>query len=351
MTTPAPRLTILETQKKSGLHYVATGEGWELPVIDILHPAFDDIPDQAALEELCRQHLERQAKFARIPRPLRWLMMWHLSRKSILLRALRGASRGFLPGISTYIMKLGPGNLGQGYAGPVDRMLVASAPAVSMRIRLRNMAGLAAEGLRPLLAAHPGRPLQVLNIAGGPAMDSLNMLRLLRRDDPALLEGRPIQLHVLDPDSAGPAFGERALAAWTAPDGPLHGLRVSLERHAYDWSAPATLAALSAPWGLAESVALACSEGGLFEYGGDEVIRSNLAALARLLPADALVVGTVTRDCPIMQTMIAASGRRHPTRPRTPEAFAALAREGQWRVERMEENIISLDVRLARATE
>ena len=274
--------------------------------------------------------MEKQGNFARLPRLIRRLMMWHLSRRSILMRALRGASRSFLPGISTYIMKLGPANLGQGYCGPLDRMLVASAPAVSMRIRLRNMARLGAEGLRPLLAANPGRPLQVLNIAGGPAMDTLNMLRLLRQEAPAVLEGRPIRIQVLDQDAAGPAFGARALAAWTAPDGPLSGLQVTLDHHPYDWAASQALEALSAGWGLGESVVLACSEGGLFEYGGDAIITGNLAVLAGLLPREAVIVGSVTRDCPMMRLMISASDRTHPTLPRTMEAFSALARGAGW---------------------
>ena len=40
----APGVTVPEANKKPGVHYIPTAEGWELPVIDMLHPAFDDIP-------------------------------------------------------------------------------------------------------------------------------------------------------------------------------------------------------------------------------------------------------------------------------------------------------------------
>lgn len=348
LSAPAPRVTVPETHKKTGVFYITTDEGWELPLIDILHPAFDDIPDPAALEQLVANHMERQAKFARIPRLFRRIMMWRISRHSIMMRALRDMRGSFLPGIATYIMKLGAANLGQGYSGKVDQMIAASAPAASMRIRLRNMARLGAEGLLPLLEAAPGRPLTILNIAGGPAMDNLNMLRLLRHEHPAVLEGRPVRIHVLDRDAAGPAFGARALAAWTRPVGPLAGLQVTLEHHPYDWSAPRSLEPLSAPWGLEESVALACSEGGLFEYGSDETITGNLVELGRLLPAAAVVVGSVTRDCPLMRTMVISTNGKHPTTPRTLEAFTALARGAGWGMEQVLENVISLDVRMTR---
>src|SRR5262249_59657568 len=118
------------------------------------------------------------------------------------------------------------------------------------RLRLQAAAGLLAESLVPALAARPG-PLHLLNIGGGPAIDSLNALLLLRRDHPERLAGRPVRIHVLDIDAEGPAFGARALAAVQAPGASLEGLDAGLAHVAYDWNEshrlPAIVAGLLPP--------------------------------------------------------------------------------------------------------
>src|SRR5439155_543321 len=90
---------------------------------------------------------------------------------------------------------------------------------------------LLAEALRAPLADAPGAPLHLVNIAGGPALDSINALILLARADATLLH-RPIAIHVFDAQQDGPTFGARALLALAAPEGPLNRLGYELERGA-----------------------------------------------------------------------------------------------------------------------
>jgi len=52
-----------------------------------------------------------------------------------------------------------------------------------------------------------------LNIAGGPAADSLNTLIVLYNNQPESFAQRQVFVDVLDFDEAGPAFGKAALAA------------------------------------------------------------------------------------------------------------------------------------------
>jgi hypothetical protein len=168
-----------------------------------------------------------------------------------------------------------------------------------------------------------------LNIAGGSAIDSLNALLLLRREQPALLAARRVTVAVLDGDARGPAFGARALAALQAPGAPLAGLELQLTSFAYDWREPSGMAlALQA----AQSQGAFCigsSEGGLFEYGSDQDILGNLRALAGV--ADGFcMVGSVTRDDEVMRTLKLTSTAA--TRPRGLSVFSELIARAGWRV-------------------
>jgi hypothetical protein len=92
-----------------------------------------------------------------------------------------------------------------------------------LRLRTQQVARLIADGVAAELAKAVAAPLHLINIAGGPAIDSLNALILLNKREASLLR-RPIVIHVLDLDDAGPFFGNNALTALKADSGPLAGL-------------------------------------------------------------------------------------------------------------------------------
>jgi len=81
---------------------------------------------------------------------------------------------------TTYLLKLGAKALGPGYS-KLDRRISGSIAGTLVRLRVQDLATAQARCLAPLLASAPARPLQLLNIAGGPANDSLNTLLLLKR--------------------------------------------------------------------------------------------------------------------------------------------------------------------------
>ena len=208
----------------------------ELPIIDVTHPAFAVTLTEAEIDAEVARFLARPQPFAKLPPFLQRAIFGLLLRKSLLAQGIRKSEGAFLPGLSTYLLKLGPDNLGDAYATPIDRRIAASIQALSVRLRLQDMATLLSETLAPRLGAEAGRPLRFLNIAGGPAMDSLNALVLLRRDHPAALAGRRVSVDVLDQDTDGPTFGARALGALTAPGGPLDGLDAKLLPVRSNWS-------------------------------------------------------------------------------------------------------------------
>jgi hypothetical protein len=336
---------VVERNKRPGVCYAVTEDGIELPVIDLTHPAFGDLPDRAAQEQAVREYLETTARASRTPRVLRDAVLWLMSRPSLLMRAILDSGRSYLSGLSTYLLKLGPENPGGGYAGRLDRAIAASVPALSARLRLRNMANLTAEALVPRLQTGAGRALRVLNIGGGPAMDSINALLLLRRDHRQLLDGRPVHVHVLDVDPAGAAFGGRALEALCAEGGPLQDVDATLTYHRYDWTESRALASLADGWDLKHAIVAGSSEGALFEYGSDEAVVANLEALRRLVPAEGFVVGSVTKDGPLRRAAD-ASGLPQTTHPRSLEGFTALVARAGWTPDRVIDNLMTFDVRL-----
>jgi hypothetical protein len=87
------------------------------------------------------------------------------------------------------------------------------------------------------------------------------------------------------------------------------------------------------------------SEGGLFEYGSDDEITANLTALHQLTPPDAIVVGSASRETE-MTRMHASIGVT--LRPRTRDAFRALAEQAGWRVDMFIERPFSDNLRLVK---
>jgi hypothetical protein len=320
-----------ERNKKPGVCYAVTNDGLELPVVDLTHPAFASTLSEERQQALVSYFLTEQRRFARLPKLMRSLLLRFFMRGSRIGRGLRRAEGHFLDGMTTYLFKLGPKNLGS-YAVPVDSRILMSLPAVSVRMRLSDMARLLADGVAPRLAADRRCPLHLINIAGGPAADSLNALILLQREQAELLTGRRIVLRVLDGDDAGPAFGARALAALQEPGAALAGLDITFDHTDYDWRDVGPLRAAVAPATSEGALVAVSSEGGLFEYGSDQDILANLRALPKDEGSRVFVVGSVTRDDEIIRTLKLTSTAA--TKPRGLPVFAALVAQAGWQVTR-----------------
>jgi hypothetical protein len=241
--------------------------------------------------------------------------------------------------MSTYVMKLGPDNLVPPYDTPMDRRLAASPHVVLVRLRMQQVARLIAEGIVDDLAAESGAaPLVFVNIGGGPALDSINALILLRGARPDLLN-RHISIEVLDASPDGAYFGSNALAALQA-EGSLAGLDIAMRRHAYDWNEPAALSSLIAAHSGA--IIAASSEGALFEYGNDQAIVANLKVL--LAGGVRLVAGSVTGDDETRRRTIAQT--RFKLVPRGITGFAPLTGQAGWRIAKVAPAMISDQVLL-----
>jgi hypothetical protein len=334
------RLNVLESSMKSDVLYAMTDDGTSLPVIDVTHPSFAVSVSETELAEMTDRYLVEIAKWKQIPAPVREAIQ-----QSVLGGALSGSNGSFLSGMHTYMMKLGPLYWGAD-AHPIYRSIAASLPAFAARIRLQDMARLLADGVLRTAAANPGRPICLINIGGGPASDSWNALLHLHAAHPNPQLPSKIKIAVLDIDHHGPAFGSRAIEALCAPNAPLAGLDIGFRHFAYQWSAISRLREILDVLQASEAVCAVSSEGGLFEYGSDTEIVSNLRALRAQSSSDAIVVGSVTRDGEATRAT-QTSGIR--TLPRTIEAFRSLAEEAGWRVQEAIERPFSYNLRMGKA--
>jgi hypothetical protein len=242
----------------------------------------------------------------------------------------------YTSGLMTYLNKLGPDNLGEGYAGPLDRQWAANLTPVTFRWRMRDVARLLAAGLASALSARQSCPVHLLNIGGGPAADSLNALILVQKEHPGWLAGRQICIHVLDLDAAGPSFGARALAALLAEGAPLHGLAVTFEFTEYNWAEPTVLRQVIDAIAAENVIAAGSSEGGLFEFASDAEIVANLQALRLGTPDDFVMVGPVVRAAQTLDPRLKML-EHVPGRPAIRfiglETFGRLVRSAGWMIE------------------
>jgi hypothetical protein len=321
-----------ETNKRPGVVYAFTRDGVELPVVDVTHPVFAISIAESEQKSMVEKFLRDGVPLAKLPKALREIALRFLLRQSVLAQGIDQARGSFMSGLQTYLLKLGPEMLGNSYTKPIDRQIAAALPSFCVRLRLQDMAELIAETLLPLMSDDPYRPLRFLNIAGGPAMDSLNALILLNRKRNGILAQREVEIDVLDLDCDGPAFGEAALAALSQPDKPLYGLRISFRHLLYNWAWAEDLPRLLQQTDLEHPVTICSSEGGLFEYGSDDEIVSNLKVL-RSQPDLVAVAGSVTRaDEPTQQLRRATTPK---TRPRGLEVFRNLINPTGWKVDRV----------------
>ncbi len=287
---------IPEPHKTDGICYAVTPGGLELPVIDVTHPAFHLDGVESELFERSERYRKAQSSRSFLARWAQRAILPFFLRRSIIGRGLLKSASGYLDGISTYLLKLGPENLGDGYATKMDRNISRGLvqAGLSINVRLQDMAELMAERLKPVLGANPGRPLHFINIAGGPAMDSLNALILLNKMSFGVLLKREIVIHVLDLEPEGARFGEAALTALQGEDGPLKGLGAQWVWDAYNWNDTKMLEAAlqSLP---KDAVVAVSSEGGLFDYGSNSAIEANLSCLREFGQTEMFAVVSLSR--------------------------------------------------------
>lgn len=335
----------LERNKIPGVCYVINNQGIELPVVDITHPSFALKMSDEELNARVNDFILSAKKLEKMPKFFQRFFLFFFFRCSLVGRGFLAAESNFLSAMNTYFMKIGSENLGKSYASRFDRKMAQNLPIVSVRLRLQDIAHLIAEETISLIKAHPNLSLNLINIAGGPAIDTLNALILMQRENPSLLSSRRIEIYVLDLEEEGPQFGEKAAAALTSEGSVLENLDLHFHYLKYDWANVTVLEDLINALKKQPGIVVASSEGGLFEYGSDEVIVNNLKALKR---GAAFFVGSVTRaDGPSARVRFKDQNFSPLLlKPRTLDSFCRLAKLAGWKIACTIEQPMNYNVRL-----
>lgn len=325
-------IKVPERNKRPGVAYAVTPDGVEVAVVDVQNPLFVRQYSSAELERIRHYSMQQWGKSRRTPK----FLLRFLSRRSILYRGTLEAAHGYVSGMASYFQKMGPDMLGRGYAGRLDRKLANYIGPVCMRLRLAAVAGFLADALASSLEKKPDGPAWLINIAGGPSADSLNALIRLRSRRPDLLKDRQIRIWVLDKDNEGPCFAKRCLEALIKEGGELHGLDAELHHQPYDWRQPDELRAWCSEMNIAQGAHAISSEGGLFEYGSDHEVVSNLRVLKETLGPDCTFVGTVFRDEPLPRKVKELG--KLTLQPRSKGVLSDLIQRGGWELHLIDES-------------
>lgn len=283
---------IPEVNKVPGLPYVFTDTGLELPVLDITHPLFEQSVDENALAAQRAQSFALAALVRAMPEAQRTM----ITERSYIwgTHFTSRAQTSYLSGMGTYMLKLGPRLVGGGDERESDRRATMGVSGIAARMRLRDLCRRQTEDLSQLLAAHPGRRLCLINVAGGAASDTINTLRLIRRQDESLLRERRIEIHLLEIDTIGPHFAEQSLVALQAAGEDFEALDLDFRFHNRSWADVAAWDEILE--GRSQDIVHCSSEGGLFEYGRDEEIRAVLGILAKRPSISAGIAGSCLLD-------------------------------------------------------
>lgn len=288
--------TSIEKRKIPGVSYAFTKDGIELPVLDISNPLFISSIDEVKLErmiwEIAPEAKKRAESFNKIPAFIKRF----LSKRSFIMAGMMEMTSGseYLSGLSTMMMKLGPGFIGKGRGKFLDRLGSGAVGAVMIRMRTRDTSRFLASSIISSLKASPGKDLCLINIGGGTATDSLNALILIHKSEPELISEIKIELNILDVDDYGPYFACRCAEALISETGVLNGIKLSCRHNSYNWRDVSGLGELLKR--RTEWVSIFSSEGGLFEYASEEDIVNNLRIISQNVRNGTSFSGSVVKD-------------------------------------------------------
>ena len=300
---------ISERNKIEGISYAFTENGIELPILDISHPLFLRSIDEEKLYKMLhkiKQEGEGRAEsFNKIPAFIKNFM----AKRSYIMAGfmLKDTEDTFLSGMSTLMMKFGPGLIGRGRGKFFDRLGSKAFGAILLRMRVKDICKLQTDILETQLIYEKNKNLCFINIAGGAACDSINALVTVIKKDPTLLKDREIEINVFDIDRFGPSFAKNCVESLKSTGNYFSGLNISYNHIYYNWNDTTVLREFLLK--RKESFVIASSEGGLFEYASDEDIVKNLNVLHDNSQKNMKIVGSAIRDVNTVDPGILASMR------------------------------------------
>jgi hypothetical protein len=331
---------IFERNKITGISYAFTENGIELPVLDITHPLFLKSINEEELDKMIKEIRqkgeERAESFSKIPAFIKNFM----AKRSYIMAGfmLKDTDDTFLSGMSTLMMKFGPGLIGKGGGKFFDRLGSKALGAILLRMRVRDICKLHTDILETQLMKEKNKNLCFINIAGGAACDSINAIIMVHKKDPSLLKNREIEISVFDIDRFGPSFAKNCVESLKSHGNYFSGLNISFNHMYYNWNDTTILKDFLLK--RKEWLTIASSEGGLFEYATDEDIIRNLNVLHDNSQNNMKIVGSAIRDVNTVDPGIIASMKLTNIKARLlgTEGLKKTLNETNWAIENMMEN-------------
>ena len=331
---------ISERNKITGISYAFTENEIELPVLDISHPLFLRSIDEGKLDkmlnEIKQEGEERAERFNKIPA----FIKNYMAKRSYIMAGfmLKDSEDTFLSGMSTLMMKFGPGLIGRGRGKLFDRLGSKAFGAILLRMRVKDICKLQADIIESQLMKEKNRNLCFINIAGGAACDSINSLITVIKKDPSLLKDREIEINVFDIDKFGPSFAKNCVESLKSSGNYFSGLNISFNHIFYNWNETTELRTFLLQ--RKEWFIIASSEGGLFEYASDEDIIKNLNVLNDNPQKNLKIVGSAIRDINTVDPGILASLKLTGIKARLlgTEGLKKALGKTAWSIEKIMEN-------------
>jgi hypothetical protein len=276
------RKLVNRKNKISGVSYALTEDGIELPVLDITHPLFISTIKEEVLKDLSLRAAHKAEQVKNYP-----------SFKKKIMTKLLKPKNSYVSGMRTLTLKLGPNFLKGRNGGIWHKLGIAASKKFFIAMTLGTVA-MTIRILIPQLKKTPKKGLCFINIAGGPASDTINTLILIHKKEPLLLKERKIEINILDVDTYGPNFARNSIEALKKPNSYLYGLDISFRLIQNNWNNTQKLSKL-----LSERkgwIQICASEGGLFEYGSAKEIIENLNTIYKNSADNMQIAGTLLLD-------------------------------------------------------
>lgn len=331
---------ITEKNKIAGLSYAFTENGIELPVLDITHPLFLKSTNEESLAKMLKEiedkGEERAESFNNIPAFIKNF----LANRSYIMAGfmLKDTDDTFLSGMSTLMMKYGPGLIGKGKGKFFDRLGSKAFGAVLLRMRVTDMCRLQSDVLYTQLMDEKDKKLCFINIAGGAACDSINSLIMINKKNSSLLKNREIEINVFDIDKFGPSFAKNCVESLKSAGNYFRELNISFNHFYYNWNDTNVLNDFLSK--RKEWLIITSSEGGLFEYASDEDIIKNLNILHSNSPEKMKIIGSAIHDINKVDSGIKASMKLTNIKARLLglEGLKKIFDKTRWSIETVNEN-------------
>jgi hypothetical protein len=257
---------------------IELSDGTNLPVLDISDEKFTKYSNYETFLDLDRKMDNRGESIEHEPVIIKKF-----------IKRLANTGNDSLSGLTTLFLKLGPELLSGCNVPYFTKWLSKQFISYALRIRLLKLCEMQIKYIQDIVLENPEKNICVINVGGGPSVDSVNVVKMLVDNNPNIFIDRSLEIAIFDRDLLGPEYAKKSFIELVGCDNK----KVTLKTVYYDWSKIDVLKEyLNANH---DKIIIYVSEGGIFEYGTKEEIIENLNELATIKTKNIVVFGSVVK--------------------------------------------------------